>query len=164
MVDEAASASSPTRTETGNGESTAVSIVAGILVRAEMALLCHRCAQRRLYPDVWDLPGGHVEDGESPRTALRRELSEELGIVAGGAAEPLALVSVPAQFDLTIYLVERWLGEPTNQAPDEHDEVRWVTREALDALRFARPEIRRVVIDAIARASANRMPGLGGPP
>jgi ADP-ribose pyrophosphatase YjhB (NUDIX family) len=30
--------------------------------------------------DYWDIPGGYVEPGESPRAACRRELEEELGV------------------------------------------------------------------------------------
>lgn len=30
--------------------------------------------------DYFSLPGGHIEDGESARTALLRELNEEMGI------------------------------------------------------------------------------------
>ena len=32
------------------------------------------------YKDVWELPGGTVEAGESPMAACRREVREELGI------------------------------------------------------------------------------------
>jgi len=38
-----------------------------------------RSATRRLFPGCWDLVGGHVEAGESPRAALVRELAEETG-------------------------------------------------------------------------------------
>lgn len=34
-------------------------------------------------PNVWSLPGGGVEPGEDPEAALRREMSEELGITLG---------------------------------------------------------------------------------
>jgi len=42
-------------------------------------VLCHRSPERRWYPDVWDFPGGHIEPGEDPQAALRREVAEELG-------------------------------------------------------------------------------------
>lgn len=32
------------------------------------------------YKDGWEIPGGYVEPGESPRDACRREIREELGI------------------------------------------------------------------------------------
>ena len=32
------------------------------------------------YKDHWEIPGGVVEAGESPRAAARREISEELGL------------------------------------------------------------------------------------
>lgn len=33
-----------------------------------------------VYRDTWDLPGGAVEAEESPHTACRREVAEELGL------------------------------------------------------------------------------------
>lgn len=32
------------------------------------------------YKDLWDIPGGYLQPGETPTSALRRELREELGV------------------------------------------------------------------------------------
>ena len=48
-------------------------VVAALLRDGNRVLLCHRSPQRRWYPDVWDLPGGHVERRELPGAALARE-------------------------------------------------------------------------------------------
>lgn len=55
-------------------------MVVGALVDHGRVLLGHRHPSRRWYPDVWDLPGGHVEQGESEVAALVRELREELDV------------------------------------------------------------------------------------
>lgn len=47
------------------------------------------------YKPRWELPGGAVEDAESPRAAAAREVAEELGIRRGAGAL-LALDYVPA--------------------------------------------------------------------
>ena len=35
------------------------------------------------YPNIWDLPGGHVEDNENPEECIIREMGEELEICLG---------------------------------------------------------------------------------
>jgi len=35
-------------------------------VRDGCVLLCHRHPNRQWYPNVWDVPGGHIEADESP--------------------------------------------------------------------------------------------------
>ena len=32
------------------------------------------------YPDMWDIPGGQIENDETPDETIRREMNEELGI------------------------------------------------------------------------------------
>jgi 8-oxo-dGTP diphosphatase len=38
---------------------------------------------RPTYKPYWDVPGGYVEEGESPLQACAREVAEELGLVVG---------------------------------------------------------------------------------
>lgn len=116
-------------------------VVAGALLLGERVLLAHRSLTRRWYPDVWDLPGGHVDDGEDELAALRRELHEEIGV-----REVVVDDGPPARFEepamglrLGIWVVRGWAGTPVNRAPDEHDELRWVARPELAGLRLAHP-------------------------
>lgn len=50
------------------------------LVAHDRVLLVHRHPSRQNFPDLWDLPGGHVEDGEDWSDAAARECLEELGV------------------------------------------------------------------------------------
>ncbi len=56
-------------------------VVAGLIVKDGKLLVCQRTRHQTM-PLKWEFPGGKIEEGEQPRNALRRELEEELGIVA----------------------------------------------------------------------------------
>lgn len=112
----------------------------GVLVRGGRALMVHRSPARRWYPDVWDLPGGHVEDGEEPRAALVRELREELGVDAVVAGDPIAR-TVADDFVMDVWVVRTWSGEPVNAAPDEHDDVAWLAPDDLAGRALAHPDL-----------------------
>ena len=55
-------------------------VVAALIVQSGRILLGLRSPDRSLYPNVWDLFGGHLEPGEAHQQTLLRELKEELGI------------------------------------------------------------------------------------
>jgi len=93
-------------------DSGPVRIVTAVLRDGDRVLLCHRSAGRRWYPDVWDLPGGHVEEGEYPKESLVRELREELGITAPEPSSPPMHEIRTATFDMQIWLIDRWTGTP----------------------------------------------------
>ena len=114
--------------------------VAAVLRCGERILLCHRRPERASYPDVWDLPGGHVESGETRPSAIARELREELGVeISPPTGPPFETLRDEALgIELTIWLLDHD-GAVRNSAPDEHDELRWVTREHVGSLRLADP-------------------------
>src|SRR4051794_7283251 len=104
-------------------------VVVGALVRDGRVLLGHRSENKRAYPNVWDLPGGVIEAGESELGALTRELHEELGVrIATDSATPLCrLTAGPADEPalLSAWLVREWQATPANLAPAEHDDIGW---------------------------------------
>ncbi len=122
-------------------------VSSGVFVRDGHVLMCHRRADLPWYPDVWDFPGGHLEDGETAVTALQRESREELGIEI---AEPYLVLDrwVADDEDITFVLVRHWEGTPQNHAPEEHDDLRWFT--LADALDHKLPDARYP--DLISRA------------
>ena len=56
-------------------------VVAGLIVKDGKLLVCQRTRHQTM-PLKWEFPGGKIEEREQPRDALRRELEEELGILA----------------------------------------------------------------------------------
>lgn len=104
-------------------------VVVGALVRKDQVLLVHRRPDKHAYPNVWDLPGGLIEAGESELNALARELHEELGVqIATGSASHLCRVTTEPPEEaalLSAWLVREWQGTPANVAPEEHDGIGW---------------------------------------
>jgi 8-oxo-dGTP diphosphatase len=62
--------------------SQSVRIVRAIVVADGKILLLLRDDNPKIRdPNCWQLPGGGVEDGETPDEAIKRELQEEIGII-----------------------------------------------------------------------------------
>lgn len=114
-------------------------VVAGLLVRESRVLLCHRRSTLRWYPDVWDLPGGHVEASEGATAALVRELQEELAIKVAEPEEECLFHLRGDGFDLSVWQISTWVGVPSNAAPEEHDGIGWFSDCDVRTLPLAHP-------------------------
>lgn len=54
-------------------------ILTGILKDNDLFLAVKRDDNDILFPGAWEFPGGHLEDGETLKQGLARELKEEIG-------------------------------------------------------------------------------------
>ncbi|RIV30256.1 NUDIX domain-containing protein [Micromonospora radicis] len=113
-------------------------VVCGALVENGAVLLVHRSPTRRAYPDLWDLPGGHVDADESELQALAREMREELGVhIVAESASRLGDWHAGSGEDAVhvgVWQIRDWVGSPANRAPDEHDDIAWVGISELGGL------------------------------
>ena len=54
-------------------------VLTGILKSNNEFLVVKRSDNDDLYPGAWEFPGGHLENGETLKEGLKRELFEEIG-------------------------------------------------------------------------------------
>ena len=116
-----------------------------LIVRRGRVLLTLRA--RPPFARTWDLPGGFLEEGETPEAGLRRELREELGIrvrrarLAGFALDHYG----PRGFPI-LAIIYRVVPVSTRVVPgDDVAEARWFARGRLPMGRIAFAGVRRAL-------------------
>jgi 8-oxo-dGTP diphosphatase len=121
--------------------------VAFLLIRDGQVLLERRSLTKRLLPGVRAIPGGHMEPGESPDEALRRELHEELGVAPHSVTYVCTLLHRSEELrKLHYFAIDTWHGE---MVPHEAESLEWsdlddATAFDLDVDRIAVSEYLRV--------------------
>lgn len=81
----------------------------------------------------WEFPGGKIEQGESPQTALKREIMEELDTtIQVNELFDIVEYDYPS-FHLTMhcFLCEVLSG---NLILKEHEDARWLSKEDIDSV------------------------------
>jgi 8-oxo-dGTP diphosphatase len=118
-------------------------------------LLLQQCLPGKRHAGLWELPGGKVEIGETPRFALMREISEELAIELdvtsmepAGFAEEAPEVSGPHVL-LLLYTCVIRRGEPRGC---EGQNWGWFTSE--EAAQLPLPPMDRALLANLYRHSA----------
>ena len=118
-----------------------VEVVAAI-IKFDNKILCVQRAKNKLpyISEKFEFPGGKVETGETNEDALRRELSEELNIVADIQSLFLTVVHNYPDFELTMhsFICEVDMKEITL---NEHIDSKWLTVDQLQSLDWAAADI-----------------------
>lgn len=126
-----------------------VKVVAAVLRQDGRILIARRVRGHR-FGNLWEFPGGKIEGNETPEEALRRELEEELGIVARVGDFLCASRHDYGDFavELLAYEAERVSGEILLT---DHQEVRWVAPPDLCGYDF--PEADRPIVRVLAEGT-----------
>ena len=104
-----------------------VLVAAAALLDADGRVLLARRPTGKPMAGLWEFPGGKVDAGETPETALIRELAEELAIdVAASCLAPFTFAShtYPGfHLLMPLYVCRKWSGIPMAR---EGQELAWV--------------------------------------
>lgn len=135
-----------------------INVVGAVIVRDGLVFAARRNPERSA-GGLWEFPGGKVESGEAPISALHRELAEELGIKVriGGLASRHTTPVGSALIDLACYWAELLTEAPTSST--DHDQLGWFAPAGLAALEWSPadvPIIPDAFLDGASRRSGSR--------
>ena len=111
---------------------TLLLVAAVALIDKDGRVLLAQRPEGKSMAGLWEFPGGKVEDGETPESALIRELHEELGIETWSSClAPLTFASHSYEsFHLVmpLFACRKWQGYPQ---PREGQSLAWVRANKL---------------------------------
>lgn len=115
-------------------------VVAGLIAKDGKVLVCQRTRHQTM-PLKWEFPGGKIEEREQPRDALRRELEEELGILATIGDEVARIQhEYPngGMVELRFFVVRQFQGELENRI---FKDVQWALPKDLPKYDFLEADL-----------------------
>ena len=127
-------------------------IVVAVIYNKNNQILIAQREKGKHQAGKWEFPGGKVEQGESAKQALRRELDEELGIQILGAK---ALVQIQHHYKelsvfLDAYTVKDWQGEAYGK---EGQAIRWIDQDTIQNYSF--PAANKAIFQALKDINLN---------
>lgn len=112
-------------------------VLTGILRDKELLLIVKRNENDDMYPGAWEFPGGHLEDGETLKDGLRRELEEEIGFVENFNPiithyfDEVKEKNNELIHDLEIdFIVNVDSSKVDIKLSNEHSDYKWVTKDS----------------------------------
>lgn len=129
-----------------------LSMQKGLIVHAVIfnekreVLIIKRSPSERMYPNLWDIPGGTLEDGEDPAIGVMREVREETGLTIS----QVSLFDYTSNIDevknaqfVRLIFIAKGTEDTVVLDPEEHTEFAWVKVNGSNTNQFV-PYIKEV--------------------
>jgi len=115
-----------------------VEVVAAVLIHNGLVFACQRGYGE--FKDMWEFPGGKVEEGESPEDALRREIREELEVEinVGELLDTIEYDYPDFHLSMDCFWCEIIKGDLVLK---EHEAAKWLTKEKMDSVEWLPADI-----------------------
>lgn len=112
-----------------------IHVVVGLILGTNHKILISKRKKHLFQGDLWEFPGGKVEEGESSFNALRRELKEELTI---SIIDPTPFMKFDfdypeKQIFMDVWMVKKFSGDAKG---NEDQVIAWVSIDELISLKF----------------------------
>ena len=115
---------------------TIIEVVGAIIKDGNRHLVGQRAANKS-QGGLWEFMGGKIEPGETPEQALARECREELDLEIENERIIDSVVHEYPEKTIRLTLIECTPKVGSIPHPNEHQDIRWVTREEMEVLDFA---------------------------
>ena len=131
-----------------SSRSKTIDVAVGVLINKDNQVLIAKRAKYRHQGDLWEFPGGKVEQGEEVLSALQREFKEEVAVDVH-SAEPFLTMSHDYG-DKCVCLHVLLSNDFSGQARGlESQPVKWIAVDQLSDYPF--PEANNAIISEIKK-------------
>ena len=117
-----------------------VKVVAAVIENGDKEILCALRSTKMSIPNMWEFPGGKVEQGEDIHTALKREIEEEMNCKIETTDILNENIHEYESFIIQLIAIKATIIEGTPRK-SEHDQLVWLKRENLNSLKWAPADI-----------------------
>jgi len=107
-----------------------IDVVCAIIQKDKSVLICQRPAGKA-HAGFWEFPGGKIEEEESAREALKREIFEELGCNVFVGAELQAIEHDYEDISIKLYPFYCELSAGEEPKCLEHNAMKWLKVDEL---------------------------------
>lgn len=124
----------------------------------EKVFLPKRASTKKFLPNIFELPGGHIEFGENIVDGLKREVMEEIGMSIS-VGEPFAVFDykndIKKSHSVEVVYFAKFTDplENIKLNPEDHSEYIWVSEHEIPEVGSISPEERKNVEKGFALLS-----------
>jgi 8-oxo-dGTP pyrophosphatase MutT (NUDIX family) len=105
----------------------------------EKVFLPLRAATKKFLPNVYELPGGHIDFGEEIVVGLKREIQEEIGkeVTVGDSLAAFTYTNpIKGSHSIEVVYFAQFIGDAENIQldPEDYSGYRWIAEDEIDSL------------------------------